>query len=242
MSEINPIQNFLQNNNEQNFIDAVKKVILGTHKPPINIDHLAPLAMALDSSLYAAQHMFGKPRFQDRHELIPFVTTQLSFTGLILEFGVNTGSTINHIADKIPNQTIYGFDSFEGLPEDWTPYQKKGTFKRDSLPHVRQNVELIVGWFNETLPGFADTHPGPASLIHVDCDLYSSTKTILDVLNKRIVPGTIILFDEYFNYNEWRQHEYKAFQEFCAENKVKYEYIGLTPLYEQVAVRILDRQ
>ncbi len=69
----------------------------------------------------------------------------------------------------------------------------------------------------------------------------SSTKTILDTLNDRIVSGTVLVFDEYFNYIQWRQHEFKAFKEFCQMNDVCYEYIGLVPAFEQVAVRITRR-
>ena len=62
----------------------------------------------------------------------------------------------------------------------------------------------------------------PVAFIHVDCDLYSSTKTIFSLLSDRIVPGTIILFDEYFNYPNWQQHEYKALQEFVDTKNIKY--------------------
>ena len=84
-------------------------------------------------------------------------------------------------------------------------------------------------------------HRGPISLLHVDCDLYSSTKTIFDRLNDWIVPGTIIVFDEYFNYSGWELHEFKAFQEFREANRLSYEYIGLAPTGQQVAVRITQR-
>src|ERR1035441_6800840 len=113
MSDIDPIAELLNNNT---FIAAVRKVIFGSNRGPANIDHLAPLAFAIDCSLYAIQHMGGKPRFPNRHELLTFATTQISSEissdGLILEFGVHTGSTINHIADKLTNKKIYGFDSF----------------------------------------------------------------------------------------------------------------------------------
>jgi predicted O-methyltransferase YrrM len=245
MPDPDPISEFLKNNqSNQQFIDAVRKVLFGVSKGPANLDHLAPLAIAIDCSLYAQQHMGGKPRFPTRAELLTFATAQISSElsdGLILEFGVHSGATINHIANRLPNKTIYGFDSFKGLPEDWTALQKKGTFELEKPPIVRPNVELVVGMFDETLPKFVETHAGSASLIHVDCDLYSSTKTVLDVLNDRIVVGTVIVFDEYFNYREWRLHEFKAFREFCEVHKVKYEYIGLVPSYEQVAVRITQR-
>ena len=102
-------------------------------------------------------------------------------------------------------------------------------------------MELVVGLFSETLPEFVENHSASCAYIHVDCDLYSSTKTVFDCLNHKIMTGTIIVFDEYFNYPSWKDNEFKAFQEFVADNAVRYEYIGYVPEYEQAAVRILGR-
>ena len=155
------------------------------------------------------------------------------------EFGVFKGTSINFIATNKPNEIIYGFDSFEGLPEDWTVASPKGTFSNHGkLPQVKENVRLIKGWFNETLPEFVKAHPKPCAFIHVDCDLYSSTKTIFAELKNQIVSGTVIAFDEYFNYPGWQEGEYKAFMEFVAENNLEFEYIARTD-FEQVAVKIL---
>jgi predicted O-methyltransferase YrrM len=73
----------------------------------------------------------------------------------------------------------------------------------------------------------------------VDCDLYSSTQTVFAHLHPKIAPGTIIVFDEYFNYPTWERHEFRAFQEYVRFRQVRYEYIGLVPSSQQVAVRIL---
>ena len=72
-------------------------------------------------------------------------------------------------------------------------------------------MRLHKGWFEETLPVWLAANEGPVSFIPIDCDLYSSTRTILTLLAERIVPGTIGLFDEYFNYPNWEKHEYKRF-------------------------------
>jgi Macrocin-O-methyltransferase (TylF) len=106
------------------------------------------------------------------------------------------------------------------------------------MPEVAQNVELVVGWFENVLPGFLTAHPSPLSLLHVDCDLYSSTKTVFHHLGSRIYPGTVIVFDEYFNYVGWRNHEFKAFAEFVVASGVSYQYIGAVPSSQQVAVVI----
>ncbi|MCH7687135.1 MAG: class I SAM-dependent methyltransferase [Planctomycetes bacterium] len=144
-----------------------------------------------------------------------------------MEFGVHTGKTINVIAMHTEN-TVYGFDSFEGLPEDWRQGKLNGRYSTDgNLPDVKPNVELISGWFEETLPQFLEKHPESVALIHIDCDLYSSTKTVLTHLKKRIVAGTVIVFDELFNYPEYEKHEIKAFYEFLKETNVQFEWIGV---------------
>jgi tetratricopeptide (TPR) repeat protein len=169
-------------------------------------------------------------------------TFQLAFEaapkeGLVLEFGVRFGNTIRQLA-KLTRQKIYGFDSFEGLPEVWH-HEPKGSYTtRGEIPKVPSNVELIQGWFDQTLPKFLETHPGPVRFINVDCDIYSSTKTVLDALAPRIVPGSVIVFDEYIGNEHWREDEFKAFQEAVTRYGWKYEYLCFSVFTKQVAVRI----
>jgi hypothetical protein len=153
-----------------------------------------------------------------------------------LEFGVAGGETLRTIAAQRKDK-IYGFDSFQGLPENWRDGFDRGAFAQE-IPLTPPNVELIVGLFGETLPHFVDQHRGPVSFMHVDCDLYSSTNTIFNYLRDRIVSGTIIVFDEYFNYPGWESHEYRAFQQFVHERAVRYSYVSLVPGHQQVGVRI----
>jgi Flp pilus assembly protein TadD len=157
--------------------------------------------------------------------------------GMVLEFGVRFGNTIHQLA-RLTLQKIYGFDSFEGLPEVWH-HEPKGSYTtRGEIPKVPPNVELIQGWFDQTLPKFLETHPGPVRLVNVDCDIYSSTKTVLDALAPRIVSGTVIVFDEYIGNEHWREDEFKAFQEAVARYGWKYEYLCFSIFTKQVAVRI----
>jgi len=78
--------------------------------------------------------------------------------------------------------------------------------------------------------------PGDAALVHIDCDLYSSTRTVFEHIGDRIVSGTILVFDEYFNYVNWRAHEHKAFQELVRERALRYRYLAFST--QQVAVAI----
>jgi predicted O-methyltransferase YrrM len=227
--------------NRKTFIAAVHQATLlqfGSHGGPYNIDKMAYFVAASECHLYAREHMRDLPRFPNREALLHFALGLAPSEGMILEFGVATAHTTNLIAEQVPERRVYGFDGFQGLPENWTPSTPEGTFARDALPEVRGNVELVVGYFDRTLVPFLDTHPEAVSFLHCDCDLYSSTQTVLMALKNRIRPGTIIVFDEYFNYPDWRRHEHAAFMEFIAHTGKRFEYIGLVPMFEQVAVRI----
>jgi hypothetical protein len=177
--------------------------------------------------------------FINKFELLKYAITEITIDGFIIEFGVYKGETINYIASLLPNKQIYGFDSFEGLPETWRYNFYKGTFKMDTLPKTRNNVILIKGWFEDTLPIFIEKiGDSPISFMHVDCDLYSSTKTIFYYLKNNIVPGTVIVFDEFFNYPGWEEGEFKAFYEFVEECEVAFEWLGFVINNEQVALKI----
>lgn len=155
--------------------------------------------------------------------------------GLFLEFGVAGGGSINRIAKQIYPKKIHGFDSFKGLPETWNG-NKEGTFVC-GIPNVSENVVLHIGMFEETLPTFVLNYPQNISFLNIDCDIYSSTKTIFKYLGNRIVPGTIIRFDELMGYPEWRDHEYKAFMEFLIDFNLDCDIIGRSDS-ERFLVRI----
>ena len=190
-----------------------------------------------ESAEYAKLHMKGALVFRSPKEFLLFARRRAPAAGLILEFGVASGTSITHLAEA--GGEVHGFDSFEGLPHDWAGrHESKGAYSTGGkLPKVPANVELHRGWFDATLPSFLAQHAQTASFIHVDCDLYSSTHCVLENLAARIVPGTVIAFDEYFNYLSWRENEFKAFREFVNKHEVEYEYIAWS--YQQVAVRIL---
>jgi len=148
---------------------------------------------------------------------------------LWLEFGVASGRTVNYISG-FTKEKVYGFDSFEGLPEKWRDGFEKGAFSRNGgLPEVNSNVQLVKGWFNETLVPFIVSQNKKISFIHMDADLYSSTKYIFDILKDYMDRDCVIIFDELVNYPgfDGEKGELKAFYEFITENKVDYEWIGM---------------
>jgi hypothetical protein len=195
---------------------------------------------ALDQTVeYVEQNMMSAIGVYTPRQALDVALSNVSVDGHFLEFGVFKGGTIRYIASKYLGRTIHGFDSFEGLPSAWSgTMMDRGTFSlHGSLPKVPNNVALHKGWFNATLPGWLEQFPGQVAFVHIDCDIYESTKIIFDYLGPRLLPGTVIAFDEYFGYPNWRNHEFKAFQEFAEKFKVKYEYLVYSRI--QVALKIL---
>lgn len=192
----------------------------------------------LEAADFVNAHMTTALMCKDRMEHLSYLSDLIPKTGLLLEFGVYSGETINHLAARLPDRTLHGFDSFEGLPEAWTGFRfsAENFDLKGRMPSVAGNVKLIAGWFDKTLSKFLAENPGPVAFVHVDCDIYSSTKTVFELLRPRLVPGTIIAFDEFFNYPGWRLHEFKAFEEFCQETGLRFTYIGYAG--EQVSIRV----
>ena len=196
---------------------------------------------ALNTSVdYIEDQMIDALGFDTQKEVLTYALGRATQPGHFLEFGVFTGGTIRYLARLKPEATFYGFDSFEGLPEDWAGFGlgKAAFTKRGRLPRVPANVKLRKGWFSETLPAWCEEIAGPIAFAHIDCDLYSSTVDILNILNGRFQPGTIIVFDEYFNYPNWERHEFKAWGEFVAKHNVRYEYLAYAR--QQVALKIVS--
>ncbi|HEY4045195.1 MAG TPA: class I SAM-dependent methyltransferase [Rhodopila sp.] len=216
---------------------AVGRELLGKFTNSHSLPHIAELAESVSSAQYFVEKMQKAARFKHKPDYLDHAIAACTVDGLVLEFGVGSGGTINHIASAT-NGAVFGFDTFTGLPEDWRPGYPAGAFAQPALPAVLENVELVVGLFADTLPRFVEAHTGPVSLLHVDCDLYSSTKVIFRYLAHKIVPGTVILFDEYLNYPGWRQHEFKAFQEYITWSGQSYDYISVIDVHQQVGVRI----
>ncbi len=194
---------------------------------------------ALASARFAQQHMPTVQTFPHPLETLRYALTMVPKDGMVLEFGVYSGNTLRVITEARDGKEVYGFDSWQGLPEGWRPNIGAGAFTAPEIPEV-EGAELIAGWFDETLPPFLDAHPGPVAMVHVDCDLYSSTKTVLDNVGPRLRPGTVIVFDEYWNYPGWQDHEHKAWQEFVERTGVEFEYVSYTSNDEQVVVRVIS--
>jgi hypothetical protein len=202
------------------------------------VDAVLASRALMDSADYAHDHMQDALSFGSREQLWAYALKRMNKAGTVAEFGVWNGYSINYFAKRVPGK-VYGFDSFQGLHVDWagTGCQKEHFSLKGRLPKVERNVELIVGWFDETLPDFFCKHPDILSLIHIDCDTYEATKIVLDCVGSRIKPGTVVIFDEYFGYRGWRRGEFKAWSEFVDASGTDYKYLGFAR--NEVAVAIL---
>jgi hypothetical protein len=189
-------------------------------------------------------------RKKQRHHLLQSAMESASVTGTVCEFGVHQAQTLGRISRHFNPETVYGFDSFQGLPETWHltstgSTNEAGHFAVDELPAVDDNVVLVQGWFNESIPVWQQTNSGPVKFIHIDCDLYSSTKTVLTLLNQQIVPGTVIVFDEMYNwarpphYDLWHQGEYLALKEWLDEFGREFNVLFRNN-YFQCAIKIVN--
>lgn len=194
---------------------------------------------ALDETVsYIREHAPDAMGIRDREKLLRLGLARMPADGLVLEFGVDRGKSLRLLAEHVAPRKVFGFDSFRGNPEDWTGWNApKGSFDRGGArPDVPENAELVVGYYDETLADWTAGNPGDVALIHVDCDLYSSTRTVFDCLGERLQDGSILVFDEYFNYTNWQAHEYKAFQEFVVASGCRYRYLAYGR--QQVVVQI----
>jgi hypothetical protein len=140
-----------------------------------------------------------------------------------LEFGVYKGKTINELSRFV--NKIYGFDSFEGLKEDWIGRLSapKGTFDLSKkIPKFNKNVIPISGWIQDTLENFLTKNSPSINFVHIDVDTYDTTKFILTKIKPYLSNNSIILFDELYNFPGWDVGEYKALKEVFNENEFKY--------------------
>lgn len=186
---------------------------------------------AFVASLFSAMRprTFGRPCLVHALDIL---APQLPKDSLWLEFGVWMGHSLNLIGQRAQEldrrSRVFGFDAFRGLPEVWRNstalgdawakrWTAKGAFDLGGeAPDFLVNMdaaELVVGWFNESLPAFLAREHAMVSLVHIDSDLYSSAATVLKLLGPRLLPGAVLIFDELVNYPGFRQGEALALHE-----------------------------
>jgi len=183
-------------------------------------------------------HTFDHP-----HKFHKFLSHLPELQGSInyLEFGVHRGESISlWLANNTHSDSRFvGFDSFEGLPENWTKGFNKGHFSTAGVaPNIDdERCHFQVGWFNETLPQFVESFSFDASptVVHLDGDLYSSTVVVLFALAAKIKVGDILIFDDFSD----SLNVFRAFQDYLSAYSIQYELVAKGERYNRVAIRIL---
>lgn len=152
---------------------------------------------------------------------------------IALEFGVGSGTSLRLIAEHMP---VIGFDSFQGLPEDWRAGYPKGAFA--NKPPIVANSHLVIGLYNDTLPQFRWDSTRRIGLVHLDADLYSSTRTILQHLPWEDLrrAHTVFVFDEWHGYDGAELHEQRAWREHADATGIRWEVIGSS--FQQWGIRL----
>lgn len=183
---------------------------------------------------------------------------QSSF-GDYLEFGVSRGTSFACMhsaleAEGLDHVRLIGFDSFEGMPpeaagEGWAPGQFRSTIDETREYLTGRGVDwgrahLVQGWFRETLTnatreGLAITN---ASLIMVDCDIYSASRDVLWFVEPLIGQRAVIFFDDWGSQEEKGEIGQKeAFAEFL-EAFPSLTAQGLESYADAARVFLVERQ
>lgn len=191
-----------------------------------------------ESAIFIDANLSEALLFTRREQLWKHALSKRELEGLILEFGVWRGHSINAIARIVKPKRVIGFDSFQGLLEEWKGTDApRGAFDLSGhLPRVDKNVDLVAGWFDKTLPEFLESDSSLVSFAHLDADTYESTALVLELLGDRIVPGTVVVFDEFHGYPNWKNGERKAWEEFCHSQGLSYVFIGFSALEAAIQV------
>ena len=156
-----------------------------------------------------------------------------------LECGVFEVESMQWWARLNANQSsrFFGFDSFEGLPEDWHGEKKKGYFDAcGRVPRIEDpRIRFVKGWFENTLPVFTrDFSVNNLLVVHIDCDLYGGAMLALVYLAPFMTKGTILIFDEFFD----RENEFKAFRDWQRIFRKNIRIVAEVGNYAQVGVQL----
>ncbi len=167
----------------------------------------------------------------DRFGVIVAAMKRVVGRGIWAEFGVGSGKSASWILNSMMSgEEFWLFDSWEGLPEDWQIREgltvKKGELKK-AQPNFRDpRVRYVKGWFDDTVEQTVAHWRQGISFVHVDCDLASSTKTVLEAIQPLIFPGTVFVFDELHGFDEWLRGEWQAFTRWRKTNKIVFDWIA----------------
>jgi hypothetical protein len=201
-------------------------------------------AFEFENSFYLSSDVSRTGKLLAHHE---FFQRTLGLAGAIVECGVFKGAslvrfaTFRALSGAASAKKIIGFDTFGHFPEaEWQDDKSvrekfvadagEESISRDQLNSVlthkgvNENVELVEGDIRTTLPDYVGRHPELAvALLNIDTDLYEPAAVILETLWPRMVPGGIVLLDDFGVF----PGETAAVREFFAEKAVTFEQLPI---------------
>lgn len=227
-----------------NKADAILGAQRMRRSPKRNLHNILWERAIVQSADFVESHLGNVLIFEDKAKMWNYAAKILNEDekdGVCMEFGVAGGTSINWISNLLPNYLFIGFDSFVGLKEDWVGHHAtKGAFSQNGvLPKVNENVVLVKGWFDETLPKYIDEN-GIVNLrfIHIDGDTYEAAVAVFSELGDYLKPGIFVLFDELLGYPNWQNGEYKALHEAKSKYGFNFRYRAFSG--EQALIEIIE--
>lgn len=221
------------------FLTILKKNILPEVREPTVFEKYTK--DQLDKSYNHFKSYFGNCVFLEYHKTFEYIIKKAKENDeknekFYLEFGVYVGTTINLFSKFVDK--IYGFDSFEGLREDWLGHDViKGHFNLNKKKlKFNKNVVIVKGWVQDTLVPFLKDKKPQINFVHMDMDTYETTKFVLENIKPYLSRKCIILFDEIYNYPGWQVGEYKSLKEVFNENE--YKFILFSKNRESAAIQV----
>lgn len=208
----------------------------------LNLVYLTRLSKWISENKKIAYNDFlSKWDYNKRYEMYKWVIEKEELKGALnyLEFGVAGGKSFDWFMTQNLHQDsrFYGFDTFDGLPEDWGPF-KKGAFSNNSeMPFIRDfRGKFFKGLFQQTVPAFlTELDNSRRNVLMMDADLWSATLFVLTSLAPFFKKGDIIFFDEFVVPT----HEFKAFLDFTQSYYINLKMIAAANNYYFVAFKVV---
>jgi hypothetical protein len=211
---------------------------LGAHCPPSLLHNLNATVSYLDAGRWMRDRGFdASSRMATREDVFDAVAATVADEQVLyLEFGVFKGDSMRYWSRRLghPGAQLHGFDSFVGLPADWTAKERRGHFSTSGrTPGIQDpRVVFFKGWFEDTLPRYT-APPHERLVANVDCDLYSSATIVLYTIEPLLVPGAYLYFDEFHD----RANERRAFDELLERTGMTFELVAASRELTHVAFR-----
>jgi hypothetical protein len=218
--------------NRLHFGDAI-------HAALKDISIAAQFIAATSSAQWLHENADGAPTYDRRPTLLDAVLPIVPQDGDFAEFGVFTGAVTRFIRPRVAGRAYHAFDSFRGVPGTMTLAVAKHAFDLGGvIPDLPPDTTVHAGWFEDTVPQWRAKFSAPIAFAYIDCDLYGSVRTVLEGIADRVRPGSILVFDDWYNFPNWQAHSLRAAQEFVENYGIRLEPLGFCTLEHAGAFRV----